>query len=315
MFSSSRWQEDQGGWQAAAEKGRIGRLGVYFVHISVLLVLGGALIGSIFGFKGFVTIWESEEESLVQLKKGASLPLGFAIRCDKFTVDFYDTGAPKEFRSDVSILEQGRVLRQAAIRVNDPLSYRGITFYQSTYGSQPSGIVLELKDLKTSDSHKVELPFRQAVTLPNSKDRIVVMDFAANVGNFGPAFFVGVAREDQEPSGAWVVAKNPEFHGNRVGDFGINVVDYQNHYYTGLQVRKDPGVWIIYAGFTLMLLSMIIALYVSHRRVWLVLSPASAGTKVLVAGNTSKHSLAFKREFERLVQEISDLERSESLNE
>ena len=78
-FSSSRWQEDQGGWQAAAEKGRIGRLGVYFVHISVLLVLGGALIGSIFGFKGFVTIWESEEESLVQLKKGASLPLWWSV--------------------------------------------------------------------------------------------------------------------------------------------------------------------------------------------------------------------------------------------
>jgi cytochrome c biogenesis protein len=230
-------------------------------------------------------------------------------------VDFYKTGAPKEFRSDVSILDRGEVVRQAAIRVNHPLSYRGITFYQSTYGSQPSGIVLELKDLKSSDSKRVEVPFRQAVTLPGTNDRLVVMDYNANVGNFGPGFFVGIARENQEPAGAWIVAKNPEFHGNRIGDFGINVVAYQDHYYTGLQVRKDPGVWVIYVGFILMLLSMIIALYTSHRRIWLVLSPASAGSRVLVAGNSSKHPLAFKREFQQLVQGISDLDTSGNLNE
>ena len=314
-FSTSRWQEDNGTWHAAAEKGRIGRFGVYFVHMSVLFILGGALIGSIFGFNGFVTIWEKEEKSLIRLKKGASLPLGFTIRCDRFTVDFYETGAPKEFRSDVSILDRGEVVRQAAIRVNDPLSYRGITFYQSTYGSQPSGIVLELKELNSPDSKRVEVPFRQAVTLPGTNDRLVVMDYNANVGNFGPGFFVGIARENQEPAGAWIVAKNPEFHGNRIGDFGINVVDYQDHYYTGLQVRKDPGVWVIYVGFSLMLLSMIIALYISHRRIWLVLSPASAGSRVLVAGNSSKHPLAFRREFQQLVQGISDLDRNGNANE
>jgi cytochrome c biogenesis protein len=289
----------------------MGRLGVYFVHLSVLLVLAGALIGSIFGFKGFVTIWEEETEGSVQLRKGASLPLGFEIRCDKFTVDFYETGAPKEFRSEVSVLEGGDVVGQTAIRVNHPFSHKGITFYQSTYGSEPSGIVLLLKDLKTSESKKLQVPFRQTVTIPETSDRIVIMDFSQNVGNFGPGFFVGLARGNMEPAGAWIVAKNSEFHGNRIGDLGLTVLEYQNRFYTGLQVKKDPGVWIIYVGFCLMLISMIIALYISHRRVWLVLIPQAAGTRVLVAGNTSKHQLAFKREFQRLIQEISALKRDE----
>jgi cytochrome c biogenesis protein len=227
-------------------------------------------------------------------------------------VEFYDTGAPKEFRSDVSILEQGRVVKQAAIRVNDPLTHQGITFYQSTYGSNLNGIVLELKDLKTSESKRLQIPYRQTVTIPGTNDRLVVMDYRENVSNFGPAFFVGLALENQEPAGSWILAKQSEFHGNKIGDIGITVVEYFNSFYTGLQVRKDPGVWVVYIGFILMLLAMIIALYISHRRVWLVLSPASAGTRILVAGNSSKHPLAFKREFDKLVQEISDLDGGES---
>jgi cytochrome c biogenesis protein len=138
------------------------------------------------------------------------------------------------------------------------------------------------------------------------------MDFSENVSNFGPGFFVGMALKDKEPAGAWIVAKNPDFHGNRIGEMGIKVVSYRDHFYTGLQVKKDPGVWVIYVGFSLMLLSMIIALYVSHRRVWLVLSPRSSGTRILMAGNTSKHALAFKREFDRLVQEITELDKKEN---
>ena len=307
-FSASLWKEENGTWQAAAEKGRIGRLGVYFVHIGVLLVLAGALIGSIFGFKGFVAIHENTSESHVVLKQGASQPLGFEIRCDKFTVEFYETGAPKEFRSDVSILEQGKVIKQAAIRVNSPVTHNGMTFYQSTYGRDvPSGIVLEIKDVNTSESKKLQVPFRETLFIPGTKDRLVVMDFKDNVNNFGPGFFIGMALENKEPVGAWILAKKPEFHGNRIGDIAITIVDFQNRFYTGLQVKKDPGVWVIYVGFCLMLLAMIIALYISHRRVWLVLSPASNGTRVLVAGNASKHPLAFEREFQQLVQEISQL--------
>ena len=305
---SCQWQERESGWQAVAEKGRFSRLGVYFVHLGVLFILGGALVGSIFGFRGFVTIPEHGTVDRIFIGgKHRALPLGFAIRCDKFTVDFYETGAPKEFRSDVSIIEQGDVVEQAAILVNDPLTFKGITFYQATYGSEPSDIMLQVKDLKTGEGRRLEVPFRETVMIPGTKDRLVVMDYAENVGNHGPALFIAAAREHQQPASAWILVKQPEFHGNRIGDLVVTVEGLQNSFYTGLQVKKDPGIWVIYAGFSLMLLSMLVALYGSHRRVWLLLDQASGGTKISLGGHSSKHEARFGREFTKLTQDIGDL--------
>ena len=307
-YSFCRWLEREDGWQAMAEKGRFSRLAVYSVHLGILLILGGALAGSMFGFRGFVTIPEqSTVDRIVIGGKHQVLPLGFAVRCDKFSVDFYETGAAREFRSDVSILEQGRVVEQAAIRVNEPFTFKGITFYQATYGSEPSAIVLKVKDLTTGAARRFEAPFRETLTIPETRDRLVVMDYTENVRNHGPAFLIAVARENQDPASAWILAKQPEFQGNRIDDLVLSVESFQNSFYTGLQVKDDPGVWIIYLGFALLLLGMLFALYGSHRRLWLLLSPGASGTKIMVGGHSSKHQSAFEREFKRLAREVADL--------
>jgi len=56
-----------------------------------------------------------------------------------------------------------------------------------------------------------------------------------------------------------------------------------------------------------MLLSMLLALYGSHRRVWLRLDRASGGTRISLGGHSSKHQASFEREFTKLTQEIGDL--------
>ena len=39
--------------------------------------------------------------------------------------------------------------------------------------------------------------------------------------------------------------------------------------YTGLQVAKDPGVWIVWLGCTLMMAGYLyVAFFMSHRRIW-----------------------------------------------
>ncbi|MCG6535952.1 MAG: cytochrome c biogenesis protein ResB, partial [Syntrophales bacterium LBB04] len=121
-----------------AEKGRWSPLMVYVVHLSVLLVLCGALIGSIFGFKGFMNILEGEAVSEVTLEgsdRGLNLP--FQVRCDKFDVSYYDNGMPREFRSDLTLIRDGQEVLKRELRVNDPLTYDGVTFYQSSYGAIP----------------------------------------------------------------------------------------------------------------------------------------------------------------------------------
>ncbi|MCF8108641.1 MAG: cytochrome c biogenesis protein ResB, partial [Desulfohalobiaceae bacterium] len=120
------------------EQYRWSRLGVYVVHLSVLLMLIGGLLGSLFGFQGFATIVEGESTSEVRLRgSDRSLALDFAIKCEDFEVSFYDSGAPKEFRSDLVLLQDGRAVREKSIVVNDPLRYQGISIYQASYGRLP----------------------------------------------------------------------------------------------------------------------------------------------------------------------------------
>ena len=59
-FGYTRIEDTENGYCIYSEKGRWTRLGVYAVHLSVLILLVGGLVGSIFGFEGFVNIPEGE---------------------------------------------------------------------------------------------------------------------------------------------------------------------------------------------------------------------------------------------------------------
>ena len=121
-----------------AQKSPWSRLGVYVVHLSIIIVFIGAILGSLFGYKAYINIAEGTEIDKVFTRNEKSIDLGYKVRCDKFTVTLYDTGAPKEFRSLLTVIDNGQeVIKQRPTIVNDPLTYKGITFYQSSYG--PAG--------------------------------------------------------------------------------------------------------------------------------------------------------------------------------
>ncbi len=124
-------ERTEAGFRMFGESGRWTRFGVYAVHLSVVLLLIGGLIGSIFGFDGFVNIREGDTVQQITLRgTGERLRLPFAIRCDRFSVSFYETGAPQEYRSSLTLLEDGREVVQQDIIVNDPLRHRGISIFQ-----------------------------------------------------------------------------------------------------------------------------------------------------------------------------------------
>ncbi len=65
-------------------------------------------------------------------------PLGFSVRCDDFEVEFYENSQmPREYKSWLTVIEDGKEVMRKAIEVNDPLTYKGITFYQASYGMIP----------------------------------------------------------------------------------------------------------------------------------------------------------------------------------
>jgi cytochrome c biogenesis protein len=70
-------------------------------------------------------------------------------------------------------------------------------------------------------------------------------------------------------------------------------------------VTKDPGVWIVYGGFIIMVFGLAISFFLSHRKIWVYLSPADkSGCRILVSGSANKHKPAFSTQFEKLVSQI-----------
>jgi cytochrome c biogenesis protein len=138
LFSQQGWSpatvDKEGAILIAAQKGVWSRLGVYVVHLSILIILMGALIGSstvaekilrqpTFAFKGSIMLPEGQATNhITAFKRGTHIDLDFHLRCDDFTIEYYPNGMPKTYRSDVSILERGQVVQTASIEVNQPLT-------------------------------------------------------------------------------------------------------------------------------------------------------------------------------------------------
>ena len=126
------------------EKGRFSRLGVYITHLSLLIILVGGIIGSLFGFKGFVNILEGETADRFFVRgKNVNLPkaLPFSVRCDDFNVTFYDLKDRKEERhvkeytSLLTIIENGKEVLKKTVEGQSPSSLERMAFYQSSYGA------------------------------------------------------------------------------------------------------------------------------------------------------------------------------------
>jgi len=294
------------------EVGRWSRWMVYIVHLSVLLILIGALIGSLLGFKGYMNIAEGGTSDEVRLYRGdQSIKLPFKVRCDDFEVSFYDMGAPREDRSDLTIIDQGKDILTRSIIVNDPLTYDGVTLYQSSYGAILKQAEVEFRDKDSGNTHRMVLPFGEAKAIPGTSDQVQIVDYQQNMGQFGPAIGIALLRNGQQPKGSWILAKMPHFHGNKIENYEINVIEVVDGYYTGLQVKKDPGIWVVYSGFIALLVGIGMTFYSSHRKLWIWAGPVKSGaskTKIGVAGRTNKNPLAFEKDFQRLCQRLeSDL--------
>jgi len=306
------------GWKARAEnnptasllfsqKAAWSRLGVYAVHLSILIIFAGAIIGSLLGFKAGVMIPEgSATDTAYETGTERPIPLGFTVQCDDFNVSFYQDGrTPKEFRSDLTVLENGKtVIAKRPIVVNDPLNYKGITFYQSSYEPmQGFNVVITNKTTKATQSFQI--PFGQKTSWPEGGTDFGVINQEArsrmgDVSRLKVWFYDGQG----EPNIFWMDNNTVQTISSPTATYDFQASQV---YATGLQVAKDPGVWTVYAGCTLMLIGLYIAFFLSHRKVWIYIAREEAGDRcrILVCGTSNKNRIAFEKEFAALVENFT----------
>ena len=169
------------GWMVAAKMGSANKLGYIAAHSAIVLVCigglldgdmivrtqmwlngkttytGGGLIANVPAqhrlsdsnptFRANLLVAEGGQSSTALLNQPGGVllqELPFSIELKKFIVEYYSTGMPKLFASDIVIHDKETGEKIATrVEVNHPASHRGIEIYQSSFDDGGSRVKLQ----------------------------------------------------------------------------------------------------------------------------------------------------------------------------
>lgn len=301
-----------------ARKKTLGLFGSDIVHLGILIILLGGIISGLGGFRTDLKISEGEALSIPRA--------GFQLRLDKFETEYYPNGAIKDWKSTLTVLEEERPVRTRTIEVNHPLSYQGYMFYQSSYGWDWKNPTVEIWTKKSSDPaflQKHRLKIGQNIRLDDKNIDLsalhFVPDFVINEKNEittrslepnNPAVYIEGREGEEIVFSGWIFAKFPDFdriHSNRETDLKFELKDLEGHPYSGIQVSKDPGINLIWAGCAILMIGLCVAFFWPPREIKAVLEESQGKTEIIAGGIASKSREAFISEFQKI---LSSLRRS-----
>jgi cytochrome c biogenesis protein len=312
--------EEKRGHFFYAQRGRFSLFGVYIIHLSILIMITGAIIGSVFGLEADINIKEGESVNVANMTKGNGLyHLDFSIRYDKFTVEFYKDGTPKTYRSDLSFIKNGQVRRQATLLVNHPFTFEGFRFYQSTYGIAP-----EIKAIITCTNAgekggEMTLAAGDTFDLPQSRAKGFVLRVEENIMQIGPAVKLRIVSQKKDVQ-FWVfqhldqiVAVNPDlltkmpmFNPGLFQPFVFSLNRLEQTYFTGLHLVYDPGVPLVAIGGLLMVAGLIIVFFIPYQRLWVFIKPQDAKISIRIAGRSNRNDGQLQKKIDYLCRRIDE---------
>ncbi len=281
-----------------ARKGIIGRIGPIVVHVGIVIILAGAIWGAMTGFlaQSMVPSGESfQVQNIVEAGPWAEgqIPKDWSLRVNRFWIDYTPTGGIDQFYSDMSVLDkQGQEVKRKTIFVNEPLRYRGVTFYQTDWA-------IAAIRIRINKSPILQLPMAQLNT--NGKGRIwgtwipTKPDLSAGVSLLAKDLQGMLLIYDAQ--GQLINTLRPGMSMN-VNGVTLNIVELVGS--TGLQIKADPGIPIVYTGFGLLMLGVMMS-YVSHSQIWALQKEGH----LYVGGKTNRAQVAFEREVLDILDQLS----------
>jgi cytochrome c biogenesis protein len=312
-----------------SEKGRFTHLGFILSHLSIVLILIGGIL-SAYSFKGFMTIVEGETSDTITLSgKMALKKLDFSIRCDNFEILYYDNSdRPKAYKSTLTIIDHGKEVMKKAIEVSRPLTYKGVSFSQASYGNVPDqgDVVLRVAAMDAPSA------IREYKTATGGTFQIEGTGDWVKVNRFVPDFQMDnqmkvISRPNKLKTPAaeltvfdrnwnslyhtWVFSNFPDLHRSAQKEkYMFTLANFINKQFTGLQVTKKPGVWLVWIGCFFMLVGFYVIFFTSHRRIWLEITKKEDRYLAILAGLANKNREPFEREFKVIFNSLKDEEKN-----
>ncbi len=289
-------REKERGFLAVKDRFRWSYFSVYFVHGSIIVIVIGALIGALYGYRGAMNILEGEKSNKVfPFRQKTFITLPFYIKLNKFEIEFYPNGMPKDYRSYVTVLDANGTF-DYVIRVNHPLQYRGIRFYQASYQEYAA-----IKVKAEVDNRTKELLIKPFTDGNWEEEELSIGLIQYGMAHGFRMAKVWVSKGGSEPQIVWLIeghSREVTFSPQKVT---LSLVEARPIFMTGLQVRKDPGVWLVWTGFILMILGVFAAFFFTHRRIWVYVSPSDKGARVILGGYSKRYREDLKKELEGLI--------------
>jgi cytochrome c biogenesis protein len=267
-------------------KGLIGRLSPIIVHFSLLLILFGSSCAAFQNFKAQEILPKGELfhiQNPLKVGKLTTIPQ-LNIRVNDFWVE-YEKNQIHQFYSNLSILNNfGKEIKEQTISVNNPLRYKNVDFYQSDWNL----IGIRIKTVK--DNKIIELPLfplktqsKLWVTWIKEENRIktLLIDQFQNV----------ILLYDEK--------------GNFIENLNIGD-NFQNNFIildilssTGLLIKYDPTITIIYLGFGLLMITTLLS-YLPYTQLWI----HNKENNCWIGSVTNRGKLQLEIEFENLIRGI-----------
>jgi cytochrome c biogenesis protein len=313
-FRSVQKDETGSGATLSVQRGRFSHFGVYIIHASILIIITGAIVGSLFGFNSYVYLKEGESagNALLQGGKGTE-KLNFIVRCDKFTVEFYENGFPKTYRTDLSFLRNGRVIYQGPVLVNHPITFENIRFYQSSYNKSRGGTASISYTRNGTMSSVLKVKEGSVFTLPESKARATVLRIEENLMEMGPAVKIGIESskgtaifwlfkyiEEMKRMNPDLLSRVPLLNPALFEPYIFTLDRVEPVFSTGIQVVYDPGTLLVAIGAFLMIIGLLTALWLSHRRFWIWISTTDGKALIRIAGRSNRNKAALDHEINQI---------------
>ena len=266
-------------------KGLIGRIAPIIVHFSMILILIGTIIGSLFGFKAQEIVPKTETFHIQNILTNG--PVSIISRTSARVNDFWITYTKKktisQFYSDISILNnQGNEIDRKTIYVNYPLIYKSIYYYQTDWNL----IGLRLQNL---NNQIIEYPL---INILNNKEKVWLTWLSTDKTlNSGIILII-----DNLEGYCSLYNETGQFLGNIELNETLNLKQpltlLEIISSTGLQIKTDPGIPIIYLGFFFLMVSTLIS-YITYSQVWVI----QKNQKIFIGGNTNRAIFEFELEF------------------
>jgi cytochrome c biogenesis protein len=271
-------------------KGLVGRIAPIVVHFSMILILFGTIVGSLFGFKAQEIVPKTENFHIQNILTNgpSSIIPKTSARINDFWITYTKTKTISQFYSDISVLDtQGNETIRKTIYVNYPLIHDGVYYYQT-------------------DWNLIGLRFQ------NLNNQIIEYPLINIFGNQDKVWLTWISNNQISKEGVIVIIDNLEGYssiydnrGQFLGNLELNeTVNFKQPITlleiissTGLQIKTDPGIPLIYSGFLFLMISTLIS-YITYSQVWMI----QKNKQIFIGGNTNRAVFEFELEFLKFVK-------------